>query len=446
MDVKRLHANILSALSSDPTAQTHLSNSLNFRWTTDTNGFLRLDDRVYVPEANDLHLSVLRYKHDHPLSGHFSQSRTLELVCHNYTWPGIRKYVKDYVKSCTTCARAKTPRHRPYGLLKQLPIPKRPWDSISMDFIEQLPSSSGFTAILIVIDWLSKQAIFVPTYDTITSPQLAQLFLLHIFLKHGVPSHVTSDRGTEFVSHFFRSLGTALNMKLHFTSGYHPEGDRQTERSNQTLEQYLPVYCNYQQDNWADLLPLAEFSYNNAPLRTTTGVSLFFVNKGYHPNLTVHPERDLSSPRAREYAVNLESLYEYLHTEMAAAQQRYQGPADAKRLAPPDFKVGDQVFVKAKYFRSTRPSKSCPKKISVLTPSSRKSAHYPLPSAFPILCTQFILSSMSHSSSLPHPTSSQITSNHLLPQLKSMANPNTKSLKFSTLSWIVVADNAPCCT
>ena len=145
-------------------------------------------------------------------------------------------------------------------------------------------------------------------------------------------------------------------MKLHFTSGYHPKGNGQTERSNQILEQYLWVYCNYQQDNWADLLPLAEFSYNNAP-SATTGVSPFFANKGYHLNLAVHPERDLSSARAREYTVDLESLYEYLRTKMAAAQQCYQGTADAKCLALPDFKVSDQVFVKAKYFRSTQPSK-----------------------------------------------------------------------------------------
>ena len=108
-----------------------------------------------------------------------------------------------------------------------------------MDFIEQLPSSSDFTAILVVVDQLSKQVIFIPTHDTITSPELTQLFLLHVFAKHGVPAHVTSNRGSEFISHFFRSLGKALNMKLHFTSGYHPEGDSQTERANQTLEQYL---------------------------------------------------------------------------------------------------------------------------------------------------------------------------------------------------------------
>jgi len=158
-----------------------------------------------------------------------------------------------------------------------------------MDFIEKLPSSSSFDTILVIVDHLSKQAIFIPTHDTITSVELAYLFVVHVFSKHGVPSHVTSDRGSEFVSHFFHSLGTALDMRLHFTSGYHPEANGQAEQTNQMLEQYLRVYCNYQQDNWSELLPLAEFAYNNAP-SATTGVSPFFANKGYYSNLMVYPE------------------------------------------------------------------------------------------------------------------------------------------------------------
>ena len=82
-------------------------------------------------------------------------------------------------------------------------------------------------------------------------------------------------------------------MKIHFTSGYYPEGNGQTKRLNQTLEQYLQIFCNYQQDNWSSLLPLGEFTYNNAPMASTR-VSLFFANKGYHPNITVHPERELA--------------------------------------------------------------------------------------------------------------------------------------------------------
>jgi len=138
-------------------------------------------------------------------------------------------------------------------------------------------------------------------------------------------------------------------MTLHFTSGYHLEGDGQTERMNQTLEQYLQIYCNYQQDNWAECLSLAEFVFNNSP-SATTGVSPFFANKGYHPNLTINFDLGLSSSRAQEYTSDLQELQEFLHSEMALAQQRYQGPTDARRSTPPDFKIGNGVYVKAKYF------------------------------------------------------------------------------------------------
>jgi len=156
-----------------------------------------------------------------------------------------------------------------------------------------------FDTILVIVNWLTKQAIFIPTHDTITSMDLAYLFVLHVFSKHRVPSHVISDRGLEFVSNFFQSLGTVLDMQLHFTLGYHPKGDGQTERTNQTLKQYLCVYCNYQQDNWSELLPLTEFAYNNTP-SATTSVSPFFAN--------------------------------------------------IQRSPAPDFKVSDKVFVKAQFF------------------------------------------------------------------------------------------------
>src|SRR5258708_8601965 len=138
-----------------------------------------------------------------------------------------------------------------------------------MDFIEQLPMLEGFTVILVIMDRLTKQSLFIPTHNTVDAPQLAQMFLTHILSKHGTLGHTTSNHGAEFISHFFHSLGSLLNMKLHFMSGYHPEGDGQMEQINQVLEQYLCTYTNYQQDNWAPLLPLAEFTYNNAASATT---------------------------------------------------------------------------------------------------------------------------------------------------------------------------------
>ena len=93
-----------------------------------------------------------------------------------------------------------------------LPIPEWPWNSISMNFIEKLPSSFGFNTILVIVNQLTKQAIFILAYNTITSIDLAYLFVLHVFSKHGIPFHITSNRGLEFVSNFFWSLDITLDM------------------------------------------------------------------------------------------------------------------------------------------------------------------------------------------------------------------------------------------
>ena len=89
--------------------------------------------------------------------------------------------------------RSKPQYHRPYGSLQQLPIPEHLWNSIFIDFIEKLPFSSGFDIILVIVDCLSKQAIFIPTHDTITLVKLACLFVVYVFSKYGVLSHVMSD-------------------------------------------------------------------------------------------------------------------------------------------------------------------------------------------------------------------------------------------------------------
>jgi len=116
-----------------------------------------------------------------------------------------------------------------------------------MDFIEQLPESEDYTDILIVIDRLTKQAVFVPTRRMINVKELSKVFIYEVFLKHGTLIHVTSDRGSEFVSNFFRALANTLNIKLHFTLGYYPEADGQIECTNQMLKQYSRIFCIYQQ-------------------------------------------------------------------------------------------------------------------------------------------------------------------------------------------------------
>ena len=107
---------------------------------------------TYIPAHEPLRLQIICNHHNHPAAGHFGQTKTKDLVNRTFYWKGVGGMIKRYVKSCTTCARSKATRHKPYGLLKQLPILTKPWDSISMDFIEQLPASGNHTSILIIVD------------------------------------------------------------------------------------------------------------------------------------------------------------------------------------------------------------------------------------------------------------------------------------------------------
>jgi len=124
VDLDTLHQDILSALPSNPIATKHIS--ADGQWSTDTNGLLLLDNRIYVPSAGNLYTCILQYNHDHILARHFGQNKTLELVRRGYSWPSLHANVQQFCKSCVTCMRSKPQRHKPYGSLKQLPIPERP--------------------------------------------------------------------------------------------------------------------------------------------------------------------------------------------------------------------------------------------------------------------------------------------------------------------------------
>src|SRR5262249_12125635 len=152
----------------------------------------------------EIKLQILQERHDSPTSGHFGQAKTFELVSRDYYWPGMRNYINDYVASCETCHRAKPPLHKPFGELHSLPVTSSPWSSISMDFIVGLPESSGFTAILVIVDRLTKLAHFIATVDEVDAPKTATLFIQHIFKNHGLPDNIISDRDPIFTSKFWQ--------------------------------------------------------------------------------------------------------------------------------------------------------------------------------------------------------------------------------------------------
>jgi len=203
-----------------------------------------------VPADTEIKLRILEAHHDGKTAGHLGQNKTLELIARDYTWSGMREFVNEYIRTCDTCARNKAPRRR-HGQLHPLPISNEPRKSLSMDFVIQLPLSQGYDAIYVCVDWFMKMAHFVATNSNITAEGTGDLYLRNIFKGHGLPEDIVSDRGSQFVSKFTRRLLELVEVKGNRSTAYYPQSDGQTERTNQTMEQYLRVYCDYRQDNWS---------------------------------------------------------------------------------------------------------------------------------------------------------------------------------------------------
>jgi transposase InsO family protein len=144
-------------------------------------------------------------------------------------------------------------------------VPEWKWEEIAMDFIVGLPrTQSGYDSIWVIVDRLTKVAHFIPIKTTYSGLQLAELYMSRIVCLHGVPKKIVSDRGTQFTSRFWERLHEALDTQLRFSSAYHPQTDRQTERVNQILEDMLRACALQYGRRWGKSLSYAEFSYNNS--------------------------------------------------------------------------------------------------------------------------------------------------------------------------------------
>jgi hypothetical protein len=169
--------------------------------------------------------------------------------------------VATHVAMCEVCQRVKAEHQRPTGLLHPLKLPEWKWEEISMDFITRLPrTSNGYDSIWVIVERLTKVAHFIPVKTTYKGSQLVELYMTQIVCLHGVSKKIILDRGSQFTSKFWKSFHENMDMKLNFSSAYHP----QTERTNQVLEDMLRACALQHGSSWNKSLPYAEFSYNNS--------------------------------------------------------------------------------------------------------------------------------------------------------------------------------------
>jgi hypothetical protein len=312
---------------------------------------------VCVPDDPGLKKMILEECHDSPSAGHFGITKTFDLVSRTFFWPNMRQYIKKYVGGCDTCQRSKSSNHKPYGLLQPLPVPDRPWSSISVDFITQLPVSNGHTAICVFVDRFTKMAHFAPTTDTVDAEGTVQLFFEKVFAAHGLPDDVVSDRGVTFTSKFTKTVFKALHIEQNLSTAFHPRTDGQTERVNSILEQYLRCYIDYQQSNWSTLLPLAEFTYNNT-VHSSTRTTPFFANFGFHPKFSATiPRVTRDNTPCPDHVKALLDVHSEMKFNIQSANERHARHFDTKTMTQPDFNIDDKVWLDARNLRTERPAK-----------------------------------------------------------------------------------------
>jgi len=164
------------------------------------------------------------------------------------------------------------------------------WDTLSVDFMVKLPESSGHDAVMTVVDSVSKRVHFVPTHTTVTVEGAARLFLHHVWKLYGLPKRVVSDRRPQFVASFTKELYRLLGVRLSSSTAWHPQTDGQTERINQELDQFLRLFVNERQNDWYDLLLIAEFQHNNH-VHSATQQPPSLLNTGRIPHMGFEPSQ-----------------------------------------------------------------------------------------------------------------------------------------------------------
>jgi hypothetical protein len=323
-------------------------------------GKLYYHQRLYVP--TNVRQELIKKHHDPPTVGHPGRNKTLGLLLRHYNYPGMSGDVKEYVKNCTTCLKSKKERHKPYGHIQPTEVPERPWEVIAMDFITDLPESrepftgASYNQIMVVTDRLTKYGYFIPYRANTNATELAYLFVRNIVARHGTPRKVITDRDRLFTSKFWKALMEQLGTQQGMSTAFHPQTDGQTERLNQTLEQYLRCYLNYQQDNWVELLPIAQLAYNSVE-SDSTGVSPNKANMGFDvPTLPDSENTRNLNMSAIDMGKEIKDLWEEMSASMWYVRDKMIAFHQDKRLGGPILKEGDKVFLSRKHIKTKRPN------------------------------------------------------------------------------------------
>jgi hypothetical protein len=354
-----VYAGAIKSQLQDPNSQVNRS-----QWSIGPDDLLRFEGAVYVPPDQALKQEILKTNHDDTQGGHFGVKRTHDAVARKYYWRHLYADVEYYCRTCQVCQHEATPRHKEYGLMKPLPKPTQPFEIVTLDFIPKLPKSKWmgkiYDTILVMVDPLTKYVIYVPTIEKLNAEDFATVIYDTLIKYFTVPRHIVSDRAQLFTSPFWQTLCFHLGTKRRLSTAFHPRTDGQTERQNQTLEHYLRCYCNFEQDNWAGLLSMAQRVYNDSK-HSVTGVSPTEALMGFRGEMRINvddlPKAYFKEDEGRQAKANRELATNYAHLakekrtmlqEVLRQASETQAKYFNQKRMDMQFKIGEWVMLRTK--------------------------------------------------------------------------------------------------
>ena len=300
-----------------------------------------------VVEATEEFEEIIRKCHDPQTEGHMGITKTLMKVKSITTWPRIKQDVTEYIAKCQVCAKAKHVRQPRQGQHQAIAAPEYPFQRPALDFITGLPEADdpatgrNCDMIMTIIDGLTKYAKFIPYRTDMDAKQLAYIWAKEVYADHGVPEKIVSDRDKLFIAKFTEGINEALGTEGAKSTAFHPQTDGQTERMNQTLEQYLRIYASENKERWTQLLPSAMMAINNAyneDIKTSPTEML------YGRSIRIPEVKNQTCHAAQQFVNGMQRNWATAKERIDKARQAIQERLSAKRR-PVTVVPGDKVLV-----------------------------------------------------------------------------------------------------
>ena len=329
-------------------------NHMNMDAVSEHNGLLyyapssQQPKRLIIPDNASFKTELLMLHHDNVFSGHPGRDKMCKDLARYYYWPRMQEDVAKYVKECPVCQSVKSLNQPAAGLLQPLPIPAKPWDQVTIDFITDLPlTAKKNSQIVVMVDKFTKCLTVAPAPASLDAKGTASIFLQYVYRLHGMPSSIVSDRDPKFTSQFWIELMSQLGCQKLQSTAYHPQTDGQTERVNRVLEDMIRCYCDEYTNTWDELLWPLEFAYNDS-YQQSTKFTPFYLNYGRHPRkphtIALGLEETERNTASSKYLDVLFRCHQAATHNMRVAQQRQAQYANKSRRVAV-YKEGDRVLL-----------------------------------------------------------------------------------------------------